>query len=103
MEPSYPQSLHTYFMGRMPMVDLGYILWPLHFGQNFGVGGWCLSCLRVSQSPLRASTSLDLDVLEGEAQAHEDLLHHFPVVSLEEDLVVLGRAAAGALLLQGGG
>ncbi len=45
---------------------------------------------------------LDLDVLQVEAHPHQYVLDDLPVVTLEEDLLVLGRAPAGAFRLQGG-
>ena len=45
---------------------------------------------------------LDLDVLQGEAHTNQYFLDDLPVVSLQKDLLVLGRAPAGAFRLEGG-
>ena len=48
---------------------------------------------KVSQAP----HLLDLDILQGEAHAHKHVLDDLPVVTLQENLLVLSRATAGAL------
>ena len=56
----------------------------------------------MSKNPLRLSTLLDLDVLQGEAHTNQYSLDDLPVVTLQEDLLVLGRPPAGAFRLEGG-
>jgi hypothetical protein len=61
-----------------------------------------LDLFQYIEEPSQVFHLLDLDILQGEAHPNQHFLYDRPVVALEEDLLVLGRAPAGAFRLEGG-
>lgn len=57
---------------------------------ELGLRTLMLNLFNYVQEVSQASHLLDLDVLQGEAHVHQHVLDNLPVVTLQEDLVVLG-------------